>query len=93
VTLRHPVELAERLGTTLSICFQFVLQAAEADPEQACRLRPIAAHAIQRLENVLLLQLAQRQACREARPDRLGTPLAPWLPQGQHIDIDRITLT
>jgi hypothetical protein len=93
VTLRHPVELAERFGTTLSICFQFVLQAAEADPEQARRLRPVAAHTAQRLENVLLLQLAERQACWQAWPDRLGTPLAPWLSQGQHIDIDRITLT
>src|SRR6185295_9289001 len=93
LALGHAVELDERLGAALPICLQLVLEAAKADAEQPRRLRAVAPHALQRLENVLLLQLPQGQPRRQSRLRGLTCAPARRFTQRQHIDVNRIMLT
>src|SRR5574339_1984 len=90
--LGSTIELTEGIGPSPSIGLELVLQAPEADPEQPRRLRAVAPHAVQRLENVLLLQIPQRQPRRQPRSRGLARTLGRRLPQGQHVDVNGITL-
>jgi hypothetical protein len=82
----------ERGPVSVTVRLELVLQATEADAKQARGLGAVAAHAFERLQDIVLLERGQGQPRRQPRPP-LAPPLLSPIAQGQHIHIDRIILT
>src|SRR5262249_51605567 len=81
-----------REGLGVAVGLELVLQAPEADPQQPRRLRPVPSHPVQRLQNVLLLQLTQRQPRRQPRLGGLDAALSRSVAQREDVDVDRVVL-
>src|SRR5262249_554632 len=81
-----------REGLGVAVGLELVLQAPEADPQQPRRLRPVPSHPVQRLQNVLLLQLTQRQPRRQPRLGGLDAALSRSVAQREDVDVDPLLL-